>query len=502
MDFEKHLFISYAHIDNKPLTSDEQGWITRLHSSLEAMLSMRLGRSAVIWRDAKLDGNDTFADEIVDQFPKTALLISVLTPRYVQSEWCTKEVKEFCQVAERTGGLIIDNKSRVFKVIKTPVESERALPDALQRTLGYEFYTLTDDDVPLELDPAYGQELAQRYNMKVAKLAWDVAQLVNRLRTESAAEHPEDAASAEKPCVYLAECSYDQRDAREGIESELRLHGYTVLPSEQLPKDESAYREAVTGLLERSALSIHLIGASGGVVLDGPNRKPVVELQNELAIDRSRAGAFSRVIWLPGDTEPEHQDHQRFLNALHEDATAQFAAELVTEDFEYMKGVVHATLKRLAEADAKEDDPSTGDVSALKLVYIICDQRDRKATLPLRKLLMKQGFEVAIPVFEGDAGQVRQANHDVMVRCHAAIIFYGAGDEAWKRTVETDLQKINGYRADTPLTVCYTFLAAPLTDDKEELIELEEPRLINGIHELSETAIQELAYTMKRGTPA
>ena len=95
MHFEKHLFISYAHLDNQPLTEQQQGWVTKLHASLSAMLSMRLGRKAEIWRDVKLAGNDIFADEIVDQFPKTALLVSVVTPRYVESEWCTREAREF-----------------------------------------------------------------------------------------------------------------------------------------------------------------------------------------------------------------------------------------------------------------------------------------------------------------------------------------------------------------------------------------------------------------------
>ena len=71
--FEKHLFISYAHIDNQPLTSDQQGWISRFHSSLEAVLSMRMGRKAEIWRDIKLAGTDIFGDEIVSQFPKRPL---------------------------------------------------------------------------------------------------------------------------------------------------------------------------------------------------------------------------------------------------------------------------------------------------------------------------------------------------------------------------------------------------------------------------------------------
>jgi hypothetical protein len=37
MGFDKHLFISYAHIDNQPLTPEQQGWISRFHKSLEAM---------------------------------------------------------------------------------------------------------------------------------------------------------------------------------------------------------------------------------------------------------------------------------------------------------------------------------------------------------------------------------------------------------------------------------------------------------------------------------
>ena len=113
MAFEKHLFISYAHIDNQPLTPERKGWITRFHDSLEAMLSMRIGHKAKIWRDAKLQGNDVFAKEIIEQFPKTALLISVLTPRYVQSEWCTREVREFCEIASETGGLVIGNCSMI-----------------------------------------------------------------------------------------------------------------------------------------------------------------------------------------------------------------------------------------------------------------------------------------------------------------------------------------------------------------------------------------------------
>ena len=144
MEFDKHLFISYAHIDNQPLTSEEQGWISRFHKSLESVLSMRLGVPAKIWRDEKLRGNDVFAEEIVGQFPHTALLVSVLTPRYVNSAWCTREVQEFCKSAQQTGGVVVENQARIFKVIKTPVDTEESLPEVMKNILGYEFFILED----------------------------------------------------------------------------------------------------------------------------------------------------------------------------------------------------------------------------------------------------------------------------------------------------------------------------------------------------------------------
>jgi len=144
MNFEQNLFISYAHIDDAPLNAGEKGWITRFHTTLNAMLSMRLGRDAKIWRDEKLQGNDVFSDEIVARFRRSALLISVVTPRYVDSEWCTREAREFCRSAEETGGLTVGNKSRVFKVIKTPPDTQETLPAHMKDLLGFEFYTDKD----------------------------------------------------------------------------------------------------------------------------------------------------------------------------------------------------------------------------------------------------------------------------------------------------------------------------------------------------------------------
>ena len=488
MSFNKHLFISYAHIDNQPLTPDQKGWISRFHASLEALLSMRMGGEAKIWRDDKLDGNDVFANEIVDQFEQTAVLVSVLTPRYLKSEWCNREVGEFCKMAERRGGVVVGNKSRVFKVLKTPVETHETLPPVLQDVLGYEFFTY-DDNTPLELDPAYGEQYAQDYNRKIGKLAWDIAELLKQMEADAGASSPAEEAGA-KATVYLAECSYDQKETREILEGELKRHGYTVLPERQLPRDEEGYVEAVERLLERCKLAVHLVGQSSGAVPDGPSGKSVQVLQNELAVKRSRSDRLPRVIWLPEGTGSEQAQQQAFIEALHQDAEAQFGADLITGDLEALKASIHNTLKRIEKPEPKpaaEQAAAAGE--GARLIYLICNEKDRKATVPVRKFFRGQGIEVAIPAFEGDATAVREAHQQLMTSCDAVMVFYGAGDEAWKRTIDSELKKMPGYRGGRSLLASATYLAEPKTSDKEDLIDMEEPNLIDGLEGFPEAEV-------------
>jgi hypothetical protein len=482
MRFEKDLFISYAHIDNEPLTPEQQGWITRFHASLESLLSMRMGGKARIWRDNKLQGNDVFANEIVDQFAQTAVLVSVLTPRYLNSDWCRKEVAEFCKRAEMSGGMVVANKARVFKVLKTPVETQASLPRALQDVIGYEFFTI-EDEAPLELDSAYGEKFAQDYNRKVGKLAWDVSQLLKTLQTDTG--HDEQGPA--KPTVYLAECSYDRKQAREILEGELRLHGNTVWPDQELPREEKEYVAAVEGLLKRCQLSIHLIGGAYGGVPDGPSQKSSVVLQNELAAKRSRSNGLKRVIWVPEGTHSEQAQQQAFIDALHQDAEAQFGADLITADIEGLKTSIHAILTKLEKPEPQLPAEQAAAADQAKLIYLICNEKDRKATIPVRKFCRGLGFEVAIPAFEGDATAVREAHQQLMTNADAVILFYGAGDEAWKRTIDNELKKMPGLRSGKPLLGSYTYLADPRTTDKEDLIDMAEPNLIIGLGDFSDT---------------
>jgi TIR domain len=220
MPYQNHVFISYAHDNNKPVEEGGRGWVEQFQRALDAFLGRRY-RNAKIWRDERLRGNDDFSAEIFDQFPDTALMVSVISLSYLESQWCRDEASKFCEIAQRPPGLVIDNKMRAFKVMLEPVPNQDPrLPEPMRDALGFEFYVHEGSRV-CELDPAFGPEIKGKFNRAVAYLASEIADLLRKLESAQAGVLSA-AAAIMGPTVYLAECSYDRREDRKALNAELR----------------------------------------------------------------------------------------------------------------------------------------------------------------------------------------------------------------------------------------------------------------------------------------
>ena len=431
--FDLHAFISYAHIDNEPMEEGEPGWVSRFHAGLQVKLGQRLGERARIWRDQKLAGNDVFGDEIVGQIGKAALLVTILTPRYVRSEWCTRELTTFAEAAALSGGVQVGTKSRVVAVKKTPLDPASTVPPLIERTLCKAFCD-DADGATKEIDPALGEAERQEFLRRISELAVEMADSLRAIAAKQASD-----STAQAPAgltVYVAECGRDLHEAREQLITDLRLHGHTVLPTRQLPLTEEGLRREVAADLERAALSVHLVGASTGFVPDGPSGHSGVMLQNELAAARSRAAGLRRLIWLPDGVQGERPQQQAFIDALLQEAALQQGADLLRGEFEAFKGSLHQALVRQPTAAA-----DTAAASGPPSVHLLLTEADRVAVVPLIKALKARGLAVSLPVFTGDAAQVRALNAQLMAASKAVLLCYASGDEAWKVHQGNDLRK-------------------------------------------------------------
>ncbi|HKH47939.1 MAG TPA: hypothetical protein VKM72_25050 [Thermoanaerobaculia bacterium] len=464
--FEHDLLISYAHLDDQALVEGEPGWVASLHRLLEIRVGQLLGEKPKIWRDPKLQGNDYFADTILERLPRIGALVSVLSPRYIHSEWCTRELKEFCRASEQSGGLRVADKSRIFKVVKTPVPQERH-PDEIQPLLGYEFYVVDPQTGrPRELLQAYGPDAERAFLAKLDDLAYDISKLLELLHNGKDTHPP----VASKGTVYLAETSFDLRDERETIQRDLVRNGYAVLPDQPLPLLASEFREFVRAQLARCTFSVHLIGHTYGVVPDGASRSLVV-LQQEMAAERSAAGGLSRLIWMPQDLQVEDARQQEFVQYLLTSPEVHAQAELLQVPLEDLKATIH--LKLAPPASPKPGPETRASSQELIRVYLICDQQDLEATRPLEDFLFNQGLEVVLPLFDEDETQARIDHEESLCTCDAILLFYGETGEPWLRRKLRELQRSAALGREKPLLARGIYVAAPMTPQKERFRTLE-----------------------------
>ena len=427
MQFDRDLFISYAHIDNAALAADQEGWISTFHRGLEIRLAQLRGEKPRIWRDQKLQGNDDFSDTILEQFPNLAALVSILSPRYVKSAWCLRELEHFATAAAARGGLKIGDKARIFKVIKTYLPRDRH-PQALDRLLGYEFFDVDDAGRPREFSRLYGPEAERKFWAKLEDLAYDIHKTLDILEALPEINGPAvvpDALATHAKVIYLAETTPDLKVAYEKVRRELEQAGHRVVPDQPVPNPPD-FELAVDTYLAQSALSVHLLSpySTPDVTLQPSTQE---QIYRQLATVRTRDQIdlakrcgqtrpdFARILWLPPDANiPDLED---WVQAL------QNEPDFVSTNLESLKDIIRDRLN--PPAAPTFDLPMDGTVQ----VYLDCDERDLEtaAIEPLYDWL-EQNFRVVLPT-DNDSGLT--GSEALIQQCEAVLIYYGEASGLW-----------------------------------------------------------------------
>jgi hypothetical protein len=415
--FEEDLFISYGHFDNAG-----PAWLSNLHEQLELRLKMLLGEDLRIWRDSRLTGEIEFRKLLQRKVSRSALFLSVLSPRYVISESCGEEVRWFLESARKNGGICVESQSRVVRVLKTPLQGASE-PEGLRDfdTLGFRFYKGDDQDFsefPATPSlPGYTDFYAQ-----VEKLSQAINRLLRRMRTEKLLTVP-----VGPKAIFLATTTKDLKEYRESIKAELAKRGHSVKPETTLPTDLDELRSAVQALLPSCDISVHLFGQHYGTVPEGETRS-VDRLQYEWIREHPADQLRHQILWVPEDLNSPAPKQAEFLQTL--------------QNIKDQPGVAKVELFRTGLASFKEglldivaQKPCAHDPGPpqTKSIYLLCDQRDlsEREFQEIRGYLLNLGFPVDLPAFEGDPGELREAEKMSVCDSDAIVIYYGNGKDVW-----------------------------------------------------------------------
>lgn len=494
MSSDAEVFISYGHLDDEaPFGGD--GWVAAFHKALDVCLGRRLGRNPRIWRDPKLAGNDEFPATLTDELANVSALICVLSPKYLASEWCRRELREFSQLA----GLrpAPGRATRVFKVVMTNVPLEDH-PEEVRDRIGYEFFRADKQSgSDITLDPTIDPSMKPEYWVKLNDLAQDLCRLLKADERAGAAagqppepaaelpaeegaapepelEHvaPRDGGANGQPRIFLAQTTFDLKPQHDRIKRDLKDHGYEVLPDQNLPLVAAELEPFLREQLMRCRLSIHLVSGTYGLVPEGAS-EDLTAVQNSIAAECCGEGKLQRLIWLADGGQSSDEKQQAFIESLRRDNRNHLDADLLEGSLEDLKTVIHRRLEPQRQAAAEA--PSEGDLTR---AYIICDQADLEDTEAVEEYLRGRGLDVIPSAFGGTPEEVRLDLQENLASCDAVLIYYGAGNQMWQRRKERELQKSAGYGRQRPLLASAIWVAPPPTPEKERLKPLQRTLLL------------------------
>lgn len=212
-----HLFVSYAHVDNKPMPGVKNGWVTELVRALTNIVEGELGRPDDFnpWMDHELHGNDAVTPTIERALLNSDTILLVLSPAYLASSWCTKELTGFL---ERHG----IESGRVFMVEFNPVER----PEALRDLLGFRFHEVDPEGRITKLGWPQPNPAQMLYYERVDDLGRALAGKIRELNDGDDADPPRTP----ERTVLLAPVSDDLRKERDALRRALEQERIAVLP--------------------------------------------------------------------------------------------------------------------------------------------------------------------------------------------------------------------------------------------------------------------------------
>ena len=460
------VLLNYAEIDDRPLLEGRPGWVSQLHRNLEVRVEQLSGEKVKIARLPEAALSPLLEGELLEQLPRAKAMISVVSPPFVKSEKCRKEVERFWRGAEQTGGRWVDEKARLLKVLKTAVSEQEMPPplaDIFSPLFGFEFFELDAATGRIrEFDETFGLAFKQRFFERVYDLAYDVCHILRTLRQIGSQTARSQGADRKGHRVYLATTTSDVQDERDRIKRELLERGHIVLPDSPLPMLSRDVETVVRDCLAQCTVAVHLLGRHFGVTPEDSSES-IPALQVRLTAEHAERQGLQRLIWMPSVGETIDQRQQAFISRVQEEPRLHRAAELIEGNLNLLKKDL---IRRLSPPEEKPAAPVKTSDGAPK-VYLICESKDEAAVEALEDYLFDRGLEVCLPAFDGNDADAAALHQDNLLSCDAVLVYYGTAPKAWVDIKLRELLKAAGYGRETPIRIQAVYIAPPDDHRKE-----------------------------------
>jgi hypothetical protein len=437
--YDHDIFLSYAHLDNVPKTPGLPGWVDSMAEQLQREVRQRLGRREFnIWTDKQLAENLPLTDELMGAIRKSALLLVVMSPSYLASDWCRKERKAFL-------GLLKDRvrDGSVFVVEHLRVEDTK-VPSEFEELRRIPFWARDSENAP---DCSFSTDPSDpRFVTTLTRLSYLIKKRVEGLGEASTGATR--AVLQSSPAVFVARSTDDLEEHEEALKIYLTQAQANVLPRARYPQaDEASFKQAMLQDLSQCKVFVQLLGRSRGRELEFAPGKRLPIWQNQIAAEHG----IRRMVWrdraldLSAIGDPEYR-------ALLETARAcgieEFKSSLVDE------------LQRKPE-------PPKPPIGIMAFVNANLD--DLALARDIGEGLKQFGVHCFLPMSKGSPEDIRRDLEENLKTCDGLLLVYGATGPEWIRSQLRQTRKAIAQR-DRPLTALAVMEGPPPEKDEIQVV--------------------------------
>lgn len=417
-NYQNDIFVSYAHVDDDPLLDYEKGWVTTLIDGLKTKLSQNLGRSDwfQLWKDEQLAANKPFTPEIMSALTQSATLIIILSPGYLASKWCQKEMQNFWrEIGNRPRA-----NSRIFVVERNKLEFVER-PKELEELTGYIFWTQKEGRAPKILGEPKPTIEDKEYYAKLDDLAYDLAKELNHLKAVEEKQSITTPVTDDRPAVFLAEVT-DVLDAqrRDQVSRYLDQEGFRVIPAETM--NYPAYRsgnanlgEVIAADMQKCRLFVQLLSDEPGKISPGKPSFPALQFQT--AVHLKIPVLQWRDPELKSDTvqQPEHRALLEGDNVMAV-GLEEFKQECVKQ------------LHRLMQPEPPIK------IGGFNMVYLCTYLADKELSDEIGRELKKLNIAFSLPAFTENKTLIDEDHKFSLTDSDGLIFVYGSSTYNWARS--------------------------------------------------------------------
>jgi len=458
--FDHDLFVSYARLDDVPIEQRTKGWVESFIDELQTEVRQRLGaKDFHVWMDPQVDCSRPLTPQILEIASRSAMLLVVMSPAYLNSEWCSRERGAFL-------GAFGDRVAAGSVFVVHEREVDRAfIPPELSGPLGYSFFYREREDGPdMPLTVADGQ----RFMSRLVELSFRIKTRAQELRT------PGRIAAPQGPCVFVARATEDQDDSEGQLRGYLSQAGLQVLPETWYAQtDRASFEAAMKADLARSKAFAQLLSSvpgrdpfNGGV--------PLPRLQNELA----RSAGIPVAAWRDRglDVTSVRADHRPLVES---------AQACGIEEF-----------KRTIVELARREPPPPAAARSNVMVFVNADAPDRALAQEVARILLQWNVDCYWPTTEGPPEDVRKDLEESLNTCDGMLLLHGAAGANWVRSQLRQGRKILSQRARPPTALA--IVQGPPEQDKGDLgAAIPNLRTFDCRRGLDQTVLRDFAASLK-----